>query len=113
MTYPNMPRMTGFLQPSATVFMFDCVFNPVTEVVNGSPEYNSVNPANRQNSFASRHNKGGIINFFDGHAAYFKTTYIQSNPTGGQQNPNGAYSEGEPLLPNVIWDAPFRNAESD
>ena len=43
--------------------MFDCVFDPVTEVVNGSPQYNSVNPANRFKSFASRHNKGGIIDF--------------------------------------------------
>jgi prepilin-type N-terminal cleavage/methylation domain-containing protein/prepilin-type processing-associated H-X9-DG protein len=100
---PNMPRLTAFKQPSATVFMFDAVFNPVTEVVNASPQYNSVNPANRQNSFASRHNKGGIINFLDGHSQYFKTTYIQSNPSTG--------GEDEPLLGDVIWDAPYRGAE--
>jgi prepilin-type N-terminal cleavage/methylation domain-containing protein/prepilin-type processing-associated H-X9-DG protein len=98
--YPQMPKMTTFRQPSATVFMYDCVFDPVTEVVNGSPQYNSVNPANRQNSFASRHNQGGNINFFDGHAAYFKTSYIQSNPSSG--------GEGEPILGDVIWDAPYR-----
>jgi prepilin-type processing-associated H-X9-DG protein len=80
------------------------VFDPVTEVVNDSPKYNSVNPAARQKSFASRHNKGGVINFFDGHAFYFKTTYIQSNPTSG---PPG---EGEPLLGDVIWDVPYRAA---
>src|ERR1035438_497421 len=74
--YPQMPKMTVFRQPSATVFMFDCVFDPVTEVVEGDPnsnKYNSANPANRQRNFATRHNKGGVINFFDGHAAYFKT----------------------------------------
>lgn len=98
--YPGMPRMTSFRKPSATVMMFDCVFDPVTEVVNGSPQYNSVNPANRQNSFASRHSKGGDISFFDGHAHFFKTTYIQSNPSSG--------GEGEPLLGDVIWDAPYR-----
>jgi prepilin-type N-terminal cleavage/methylation domain-containing protein/prepilin-type processing-associated H-X9-DG protein len=98
--YPQMPKMTVFRQPTATVFMYDCVFDPVTEVVNSSPQYNSVNPANRQNSFASRHNKGGNINFFDGHAAYFKTSYIQNNPSSG--------GEYEPLLPDVIWDAPYR-----
>ncbi len=98
--YPTMPKVTYFKHPDATVFMFDCVFDPVTEVVNTSPQYNSVNPANRQNSFASRHNKGGIINFFDGHAAYFKTTYVQSNPSGG--------GEKEPLLPDIIWDPPYR-----
>jgi prepilin-type N-terminal cleavage/methylation domain-containing protein/prepilin-type processing-associated H-X9-DG protein len=102
MTYPWMPKMTSFHQPSATVFMFDQVFNPHTEVVNASPQYNSVNPADRQNSFAARHNKGGIINFFDGHAAYFKTSYIQNHPSSG--------GESEPLLPDVIWDVPYRNS---
>jgi len=100
---PNMPKLTAFRQPSATVFMFDAVFNPVTEVVNAEPQYNSVNPANRQNSFASRHNNGGIINFLDGHSQYFKTSYIQNNPTTS--------GEDEPLLGDVIWDAPYRGAE--
>ncbi len=101
--YPNMPKMTALRQPTSTVFMFDCVFDPASEIVNGSPQYNSVNPANRQNSFASRHSQGGIINFLDGHVDYFLTTYIQSNPS------SGGYSE--PLLPDVIWDAPYRGAE--
>jgi prepilin-type N-terminal cleavage/methylation domain-containing protein len=99
MLYPTMPKTTS-LNPTRTVFMFDMVFDPVTEVVNGSPQYNSVNPADRQNSFASRHTKGGLINFFDGHVAYFKTSYIQNNPSSG--------GEGEPLLPDVIWDPPYR-----
>lgn len=96
--YP--PKMTSFMQSSATVFMFDQVFDPATEVVNGSPQWNSVNPADRQNSFASRHARGGVINFLDGHAAYFKTSYIQNNPSSGGKN--------EPLLGDVIWDAPYR-----
>jgi len=100
--YPQMPKLTSFRNPSATVFMFDQVFDPVTEVVNGAPQYNSVNPADRQNSFASRHAKGGIINFLDGHAAYFKTAYIQNNGVGSS---GGEY---EPLLPDVIWDSPYR-----
>jgi prepilin-type N-terminal cleavage/methylation domain-containing protein/prepilin-type processing-associated H-X9-DG protein len=102
MDYPQMPKLTSFRNPSAVVFMFDMVFDPVTEVVNDSPSYNSVNPAARQRSFASRHNKGGVINFFDGHAAYFKTTYIQSTPSSG--------GELEPLLGDVIWDVPYRAA---
>ena len=100
MQYPAMPPVTSFKHPSATVFMFDCVFDPITEVVNASPQYNSVNPANRQNSFASRHSKGGQISFFDGHAGFFKTSYIQNNPSSGGKN--------EPLLPDVIWDPPYR-----
>jgi prepilin-type N-terminal cleavage/methylation domain-containing protein/prepilin-type processing-associated H-X9-DG protein len=102
--YPSMPKVTTFKHPFATVFLFDCVFDPVTEVVNNSPQYNSVNPANRQNSFASRHNKGGIINFFDGHASYFKTTYVQTKPVNAP--PGG---KGEPILDDVIWDPPYRN----
>jgi len=97
--YPAMPKITA-LKASATVFMYDCVFDPITEVVNGSPDWNSVNPANRQNSFASRHSKGVEVNFFDGHVAYFKTAYIQGNPSSG--------GESEPLLPDVIWDPPYR-----
>jgi prepilin-type N-terminal cleavage/methylation domain-containing protein len=102
MSYPQMPKMTNLQKPTSTVFLFDCVFDPVTEVVNGSPQYNSVNPANRQNSFASRHNQGGLVNFFDGHASYFKLSYIQGNPSGA--------GEGEPLLSDVIWDPPYRAA---
>jgi prepilin-type N-terminal cleavage/methylation domain-containing protein/prepilin-type processing-associated H-X9-DG protein len=100
MTYPAMPKATTFRQPVATVFMFDCVFDPVTEVVNSSPQYNSVNPANRQNSFASRHNQGGVINFFDGHSQYYKNTYVKGTPSGG--------GKLEPLLPDIIWDPPYR-----
>ena len=101
--YPNMPKMSSFSQPAATVFMFDIVFDPATEVVNGSPQYNSVNPAGRQRSYASRHNHGGIINFLDGHAAYYKDYYITNNPSTLPYN--------EPLQPDVIWDAPARGAQ--
>ncbi len=102
MPYPLMPKLTSFMKTSGTVFMFDQVFDPVTEAVNSSPQYNSVNPAARYRSFASRHAKGGIINFLDGHAAFFKTSYVQNN---GVESSGG---EGEPLLPDVIWDAPYR-----
>jgi prepilin-type processing-associated H-X9-DG protein len=98
--YPNTPKITSFTKPSATVFVYDQVFDPVTEVVNLHPEYNSVNPADRQNSVASRHDQGTILSFLDGHASYFKTAYLQNNPSTG-----GYY---EPLLPDVIWDAPYR-----
>jgi prepilin-type N-terminal cleavage/methylation domain-containing protein len=100
--YQRMPKLSSFHNPSATVFMFDIVFDPATEVVNTHPEYNSVNPAGRQNSFASRHTKGGVVNFIDGHATYFKTSYIQNNGVGSDGG------EHEPMLPDVIWDPPYR-----
>jgi prepilin-type N-terminal cleavage/methylation domain-containing protein len=99
--YPNMPKMSSFRNSSATVFMSDEVFDPVTEVVNGSPQYNSVNPAGRYRSFASRHSQGGVINFLDGHDAYFKVNYITNGTTPG--------GFGEPPNADVIWDAPARN----
>ena len=102
MPYPKMPRMTTLRQTSATVFMFDIIFDPITEPQGNatSSPFNSVNPFGRQNSFCSRHNKGGIINFFDGHASYFKQAYIKNNPsTGGKL---------EPLLPDVIWMPTYR-----
>lgn len=103
LNYPQMPRLTAFKQPSATVFMFDQVFDPVSEIVNGAPQYNSVNPADRQNSYASRHDKGGSINFMDGHVSWFKTDYIQ--------NPRSSGGEYEPLNSDVIWDAPYRSSQ--
>jgi hypothetical protein len=98
--YPQMPKMSSFGKTSATVFVFDQVFDPVSEVVNLHPEYNSVNPADRQNSVASRHEQGTILSFLDGHSSYFKTAYLQNNPSTG--------GEREPLLSDVIWDAPYR-----
>lgn len=100
--HPVMPKITNMRKPTSTVFLFDEVYNPESEIVNGSPQFNSVNPANRQNSFASRHNKGGVITFFDGHSQHYKTKYIQSNPS--------AAGEKEPLLPDIYWDLPYRNA---
>jgi prepilin-type N-terminal cleavage/methylation domain-containing protein/prepilin-type processing-associated H-X9-DG protein len=101
--YEKTHKLTDFRQPSAIVLMFDIVFDPATEVVNGSPQYNSVNPAGRQRSIAARHNGGAIINFLDGHAAFFKDLYITNNPSSGGYN--------EPMNPDVIWDAPYRGAE--
>ena len=104
MTYPQMPKITAFRQPSATVCIFDYVFDPVSEgSVNGSASYNSVNPAGRQRSFAARHAGGGNINFLDGHAGYYKCWYVTNNPSSGAYN--------EPIVPDVIWDAPYRGAE--
>jgi prepilin-type N-terminal cleavage/methylation domain-containing protein len=95
--YPRMPKIVNFKNAASTVMMFDCVFNPRTEIVNGSPQYNSVNPANRWRSFASRHFSGGVINFLDGHAKYFKDRYV-TNGAGTYEVRNG----------DIIWNDPYR-----
>jgi prepilin-type processing-associated H-X9-DG protein len=94
-----MPKMSSFQRPTSVVMLFDCVFNPHTEIVNGSPSFNSVNPANRWRSYASRHNSGGVINFLDGHAKYYKNSYV-TNSAGS--------NEGR--LSDIIWNAPWRMA---
>jgi prepilin-type N-terminal cleavage/methylation domain-containing protein len=92
--WPGMPRLGVIPKPSSTVLMFDVVFNPNSEIVNGSPQYNSVNPANRFRSIGVRHDKGTVINFTDGHSKYFKIFSVTNNPTG----------DPEPLNPDIIWD---------
>jgi prepilin-type N-terminal cleavage/methylation domain-containing protein/prepilin-type processing-associated H-X9-DG protein len=96
--YPKMPKVTQIPKPTSTVLMFDVAFNPVTEVVNGSPQFNSVNPANRYRSIGIRHSKGTVINFLDGHAAYFKIGVVTNNPSGAS----------EPQNPDIIWDYTVR-----
>jgi prepilin-type N-terminal cleavage/methylation domain-containing protein/prepilin-type processing-associated H-X9-DG protein len=95
--YPKMPKLNTFPKPVSTVFMFCCVFNPRTEVVNTAPQFNSVNPANRWRNYAARHNAGGVINFLDGHVKYYTDRYVT----------NGA-GNNEALLPDIIWNAPYR-----
>ena len=97
MSYPTMPKLSDFKRPSSTVLMFDVVFNPVTEIVNGSPSFNSVNPANRYNSIGVRHEVGTVVNFCDGHAKYYKINAVTNKVTYGTSG------SGEPLNPDIIW----------
>lgn len=99
--YPQMPKLTSVPRPVDTVFMFDCVFSPTLEVVNGSPQFNSVNPAARWRNFASRHSLGGDINFLDGHVGYYKTALVQA---GGTMSGTAQEVPGSAL----IWNPPFR-----
>lgn len=100
--YPAMPKIANLFRPSSVVFMFDCCFNPVTEVDNSDPTFNSVNPANRFKSFASRHSSGGVINFCDGHAQYYKIFYV----TNGADFANKV----EALRPDIIWNDVYRQS---
>jgi prepilin-type N-terminal cleavage/methylation domain-containing protein/prepilin-type processing-associated H-X9-DG protein len=96
-SYPAMPRITGFPRPADTVLLFEQAFNPKTEPVNSSTNFNSVNPANRWRNFVIRHEKGGHINFLDGHADFFRASYV-TNGAGGNEAP----------VPDIIWNSPYR-----
>jgi prepilin-type N-terminal cleavage/methylation domain-containing protein len=100
--FGQMPKLTNIPRLVDTVFMFDCVFSPSTEVVNTSPQFNSVNPANRWKSFASRHSLGGEINFLDGHVGYYKTALVQAGGSSGSATTTEFV--GAPL----IWNPPYR-----
>jgi prepilin-type N-terminal cleavage/methylation domain-containing protein len=97
-TYPTMPKLTSFPKPSATVFMTDQYFNSTEGTANA---YYSVNPAARWRVFPLRHSKqGGVLVFFDGHASYFKQSYVNN------QQPDG----NEALNPDIIWNVQYRQA---
>lgn len=96
--YPGMPRLSGLAKPSATVLLTDSIFNSSEGFSSGNTYY-SVNPAARWRAFPSRHDRaGGILNFTDGHASYYKQSKIKD------QQPDG----NEPLLGEVIWNPPYR-----
>jgi prepilin-type N-terminal cleavage/methylation domain-containing protein/prepilin-type processing-associated H-X9-DG protein len=101
--YPQMPKVSQIKRPLETVFLFDCAFSPTAEpTAGGTNPYNSVNPANRWRSFASRHNKGGNIVFVEGHVEYFKTAVVMA---GGNTSGTAAEYAGSPL----IWNPPYRD----
>ena len=100
--YPVMTRLTQLSKPTGTVAMFDALF-AFSEGGNtpGGQMFNSVNPANRYNSFTTRHgSKGGNIVFSDGHVSYY-TRYDITNGSGGNERINGY---------EVIWNPPYRDA---
>ena len=104
-TYPAMPKLNYIPLLARTVFMFDIVFSPTTEGdVNGSPAFNSVNPAGRWLSFASRHTKGGNINFLDGHVGYYKLAVVQAGGT-----PSGTSTPLDYPGTPLIWNPPYRS----
>ena len=103
----GMPKVSAIPQTSRTVMLFDCIFSYSENQANGGTPngFESVNPANRWRSFAKRHGSGtgvgGNINFFDGHAAFYKQSVVYASGT-----PSGQYFEnpGTPL----IWGVRYR-----
>jgi prepilin-type N-terminal cleavage/methylation domain-containing protein/prepilin-type processing-associated H-X9-DG protein len=101
--YPTMPKLSDIPKISATVLLFDQNFNPNTEIDNDSPKYNSENPGDRFKSLASRHSKGAVLAFCDGHSGYYKDFYLTNNAVNFQ-------GDLEAPVPDVIWNPAFRAA---
>jgi len=96
--WPNGVKMNSIPFPSAQVFIFDAKFSPTLEGGRNSGTY----PAGRCDYFPARHgNKGGVIGFLDGHAAYYAAYYV----TNGYQSLG---SRQEPRNSDIYWD-PHRN----
>ena len=75
------------------------------------PNGNSVDLATPQSyttRFSSRHNQGGQITFSDGHASYFKYSYVVSDGTAvlptGPQAGKMAGAGHDPGRPDINWD---------
>ena len=99
--FPDMPRMGQIIKPTSTVMMYDSVFDPAGEVVNTSPQFNSVNPANRWRSFAVRHSsRGGNIVYMDGHSSFTDTNKVLPQQANGN----------EKLGVDIIWNNLYRAA---
>jgi prepilin-type N-terminal cleavage/methylation domain-containing protein len=98
--YPRMPRTINLPKPSATVLLTDSVFSSDEGFSAGNTFY-SVNPAARWRAFPKRHSQaGGILNFVDGHASYYRQSVVKKEQANGN----------EPLLGDVIWNPPYRAA---
>ena len=74
----------------------------------GDNQVDLATPQSYTTRFSSRHNQGGQITFSDGHAAYYKYSYVVSDgtaiapsgPTAGQTVPAGH----DPGRPDINWD---------
>ena len=95
--WPTGVKMTSIRHPSAQVFMFDATYSPIYEGGRNS----GTSPAARWNYFSSRHGKGSVIQFLDGHAAFFRSYYVTNGAGGcvGRQEKNN----------NDVWWNPNRD----
>ena len=87
--YPNMPKLGGVKNPTAVVLLVDSTFSPSLESNPSSPDRNGIFPAARSERFTKRHsNYGGNLVFTDGHAAFFRRSYITNGTTAREEKFN-------------------------
>jgi prepilin-type N-terminal cleavage/methylation domain-containing protein/prepilin-type processing-associated H-X9-DG protein len=99
LAYPQMPKLVQILNPTTTVLLTEQAFNPITETCVSDPTRNGIFPCARSYRFTQRHqNSGGNLVFIDGHASYYKRSYI-TNGAPDDKNSNRA----EKKNPDVVW----------
>jgi prepilin-type N-terminal cleavage/methylation domain-containing protein/prepilin-type processing-associated H-X9-DG protein len=92
--YPHMPKLGALGTPSAVVLLVDAAFSPTLEQYTTNPEQNGAFPAARSDRFAKRHSDlGANLVFADGHASFYKRSYIVSQGLGPEEKSN----------PDVMW----------
>ncbi|MGD0814678.1 MAG: prepilin-type N-terminal cleavage/methylation domain-containing protein [Verrucomicrobiota bacterium] len=108
--YPQMPKLSNLPKSSATILLFDQLFCPSQEPYAPNPTeyYQSENPGNRFKFLTSRHSKGAVLAFCDGHAQYYRDYYL-TNYCNFNASLEG-YGAGKPVVPDVIWNPAFRAA---
>jgi len=99
-SYPSMVRLTQIHSPTATVFLTEQAFDPVSETYlpNGHYDRNGIFPASRSFRFSQRHSLGGSLVFLDGHSAIYKRSYV----TNGAPDETGN-NRIEKMNPDIIW----------
>ena len=99
--YPQMPRLSSLQRLTDTVLMFDVAFSDSDGADAANNTYSTL-PALRWRSFPRRHSQaGGIINFVDGHAAYWKQSVITNCGTASPATAQ-EYS-GAPVIWNPVY----------
>ena len=101
-------KTTMVAHPSAFVLFSDTRNRSEEKPYNGSEPNVLATPQSYASRFSSRHNQGGQITFSDGHAAFYKYSYvvsdgtaiIPSGPTAGQTAAPGK----DPGRTDINWD---------
>jgi prepilin-type N-terminal cleavage/methylation domain-containing protein len=96
--YPSMPTLGALQNPSSTVLLVDAAFSPTLETYTSEPNRNGIFPASRADRVAARHNGrgdrgGGNLVFTDGHAQFFRRSYLTNGTSGREERFNS----------DVIW----------
>jgi prepilin-type N-terminal cleavage/methylation domain-containing protein/prepilin-type processing-associated H-X9-DG protein len=119
-TTPNLiyAKTAMVAHPSAFVLFSDTrnrsaesPYQPISELQNpqsGDNVLDLATPQSYTTRFSSRHNQGGQITFSDGHATFYKYSYVVSDGTVTAINPDGqSYTVApgkDPGRPDINWD---------